>query len=77
MDSFGITGLYVEAQSTGSVNLPTANIYASDATSKYQAFLDKVNETVLQVSPSEVNAVLMEDFNAQVGTDTDTWKGVM
>ena len=51
-------------------------VYAPNATSKYQAFVDEENDALLQVSPAEFT-VLMGDFNAHVGTDTDTWKGVI
>ena len=50
--------------------------YARNATSEYQAFVDEVNDTFLQVPPTEYT-VLMTDFNAHAGTDTDTWKGVI
>ena len=51
-------------------------VYAPNATSKYQAFVDEENDALLQVSSAEFT-VLMGDFNAHVGTDTDTWKGVI
>ena len=50
-------------------------VYAPNARSKYQAFKDEVNDALLRVSATESTA-LMGDFNAHVGTDTDTWKGV-
>ena len=46
-------------------------VYASNATSEYQAFVDKVNDALLWVSPTE-SPVLKWDFCAHVGTDTDT-----
>ena len=51
-------------------------VYAPNATSEYQAFVDEVNDALLRVSAIE-STVLMGDFNAHVGTDTDTWKGVI
>ena len=51
-------------------------VYAPNATSEYQAFVDEVNGAFLRVSATE-SAVLIGDFNAHVGTDTDTWKGVI
>ena len=51
-------------------------VYAPNATSEYQAFVDEVNDVLLPVSATEFT-VLMGDFNAHVGTDTDTWKGVI
>ena len=51
-------------------------VYAHNATSEYQAFVDDVNDALLRVSFTG-STVLMGDFNAHVGTDTDTWKGVI
>ena len=51
-------------------------VYAPNATSEYQAFVDEVNDALLRVSATE-STVLMGDFNAHVGTETDTWKGVI
>ena len=41
------------------------------ATSEYQTFADEVNDALLRVSATK-STVLMRDFNAHVGTDTDT-----
>ena len=57
-------------------SLSLLQVYAPNATSEYQAFVDDVNDAVLRVSPTE-STVLMGDFNTHVGTDTDTWKGVV
>jgi len=51
-------------------------VYAPNAMSEYQAFVDEVNDALLRVSPSE-SIVLVGDFNAHIGTDTETWKGVI
>ena len=51
-------------------------VYAPNVTSEIQAFVDEVNYALLRVSPTE-STVLMGEFNAHVGTDTDTWKGVI
>ena len=44
-------------------------VYAPNATSEYQAFVDDINDALLRVSPTE-STVLMGNFNAHVGTDT-------
>ena len=49
-------------------------VYAPDATSEYQTFVDEVNHALLGISPTEF-IVFMGDFNAYVGTHTDSWKG--
>ena len=51
-------------------------VYARNATIEYQAFEDKVNRALLGV-PSTESTVRIEDLNAHVGIDTDTWKGVI
>ena len=51
-------------------------VYAPNATSEYQALVDEVNDALLRISATD-STVLMGDFNAHVGTDTDTWKGVI
>ena len=55
--------------------MPIAGI-CPNATSEYQTFVDEVNDALLRVSATE-STVLMGDFNAHVGTDTDTWEGVI
>ena len=62
--------MHVEAQGIGLVFVPIAGICVY-ATSEYQAFVDDVNDALLRVSPTE-STVLMGDFNAYVGTETDT-----
>ena len=44
-------------------------VYAPNATSEYQTFVDEVSLTE--------SIILIGDFNAHVETDTDTWKGVI
>ena len=51
-------------------------VYAPNATSEYQTFVDEVNDALLRVSVTE-STVLMGHFNSHVGTDKDTWKGVI
>ena len=51
-------------------------MYAPNAASEYQAFMDEVNDALQRVAPTE-STILMGDFNAHIGTDNDTWKGVI
>ena len=51
-------------------------IYAFDVTSEYQAFVDEVSHALLRVSPTKTT-LLVRYFKAHVGTDTDTWKGLI
>ena len=46
-------------------------IYVPTATSEYQTFVDKVNDALQRLSPTE-STFLMVDFDAHDGTDTDT-----
>ena len=50
--------------------------YAPNATSEYEAFVDEVNDALLRVAKTE-STVLLGDFNAHVGRDHETWKGVI
>ena len=59
-----------------STNLSLQRIGDFNTTSEYQTFVDEVNDALLRVSATE-STVLMGDFNTHVGTDTDTWKGVI
>ena len=47
-------------------------VYASNATSEYEAFVDKINDALSRVTNSE-SIILLGDFNAHVGTDNETW----
>ena len=46
------------------------------AVSENQAFVDDVNHALQRVGSRE-STILSEDFSAHVGTDTETWKGVI
>ena len=57
-------------------SLRILQVYAPNAATEYQDFVDEVNDALLQVSPTE-STILMGDFNAHVGIETDTWNGVI
>ena len=49
-------------------------VYASKTRSEYKPFVDEMNDALVRLSPTE-SAVVMEDFNAHIGTDT--WKSAI
>ena len=49
---------------------------AFNAVSKYQAFVDDVNKALQRVGSTE-STILLRDFNAHIGTNSETWKGVI
>ena len=49
-------------------------VYAPNATSEYQTFVDEVNDALLRVSATE-STVLMGDFNAHVETEVHKIRG--
>ena len=51
-------------------------VYAPNAVNKYQVFVDDVNEALQRVGSTET-ITLLGDFNAHIGTDSKTWKGVI
>ena len=51
-------------------------VYAPNAVSEYQVFVDDVNDALQRVASTEFTIVL-GDFNAHIGTDNETWKGVI
>ena len=54
----------------------TLQEYAPNIESQYEAFLEKV-EVALGKATSSESLVLLGDFNAHVGIDNATWKGVI
>ena len=51
-------------------------VYAPDFVSKYQAFVDDVNDALQRVGLTE-STILFGDFNTHFGTDGETWKCVI
>ena len=51
-------------------------VYDSNGVSEYQAFVGDVNDALQSVRSTE-STILLGDFNAQIGTYNETWKGVI
>ena len=51
-------------------------VYAPNMEKQYQPFLDEVSDALQKLTASE-SVILLGDFNAHVGTDNMTWKGVI
>jgi exonuclease III len=60
----------------GSRNLALVQIYAPNDGKEYTTFLDEVTEALETVPPTE-SVMLIGDFNAHVGNDDQTWRGVI
>jgi exonuclease III len=60
----------------GSRNLALVQIYAPNDEKEYNPFLEKVAEALETVPPTD-SAMLIGDFNAHVGNDDQTWRGVI
>ena len=57
-------------------SLSLKQVYAPNAVSGYQAFVDDVNDALRRRESTE-STILLEDFNAHIGTDSEAWKGVI
>ena len=51
-------------------------MYALNAVSEYQAFVDDVNDALQKVRSTK-STIFFGDFNAHIGTDSETWKGII
>ena len=52
-------------------------MHAFNAVSEYQAFVDNDNDALQQRIGSTESTILLRDFNAHIGTDSETRKGVI
>ncbi|GAB0098907.1 hypothetical protein DMENIID0001_147140 [Sergentomyia squamirostris] len=66
-------GLKIQLEKT---TLAVVQVYAPNAESEYTAFLMEV-EGILEKAAEADDFVLLGDFNAHVGTDCETWQGVI
>ena len=51
-------------------------VYTPNTVGEYQAFVDDVNYALQRVGSTE-STILLGDFKAHLGTDSETWKGVI
>jgi hypothetical protein len=56
--------------------LTLVQVYAPNLEAEYAAFLDEVDDALQRVADTE-SVLIMGDFNAHVGSDTQAWSGVI
>ena len=47
-------------------------MYAPNAVSEYQAFINDVNDALQRVGSTE-SLILLENFEVHIGTESETW----
>ena len=58
------------------MSLTVVSAYGPNSSAKYQALLESLGR-VLESAPTGDSIVLLGDFNAHLGSDSVTWRGVI
>ena len=57
-------------------SLRLLQVYVPNAVSEYQDYVNDVSDTLRRAGLTE-STILLGDFNAHIGTNNETWKGVI
>ncbi len=68
-----VASLYLRV---GERSLTVVCAYGPNGSTEYPAILESLGR-VLESAPTGDSVILLGDFNAHVGSDSDTWRGVI